>query len=325
MSKLRRSISILCLVSFSFVFLPSNPPVRAQSTSAPEAALAGYPADPPADIEWTEGFDEWSDVVAAFNHARERENQLLFSSLGEINFPSAASWRGMSDGEKALWLINEERIGRGLSPLQGLEANVSAVAQSYAEWLLANNAFDHDADGRSPWDRLDANEAIGACHDFLSIAENLYFTATTSPDDIPFVIEQSIYRMLYEDTGSLWGHRHAILWTPYTENSGAADREGFVGIGHAHGGFTNPYNGQFYENTDIIVMNFFDPCATWTGTTPVDTATPTPTATPTSTPVSSPTPTASPTLEPTPTQTPSGPIGTRLSFSLHLPLVMPEK
>ena len=66
----------------------------------------------------------------------------------------------MSSGEKTLWLINEERTARGLAPMQGLEENVSGVAQAYAEWMLANNQFGHDADGRTPWDRMYAN----SCH-----------------------------------------------------------------------------------------------------------------------------------------------------------------
>src|SRR5690606_18095565 len=124
-------------------------------------------ADPPRNISWSAGTDGLSDVEAAFNHARTQENTLLGLSLGPINLPPAETWANMDDGEKALWLINEERTARGLAPLQGIEENVTAVAQSYAEWLLANNAFDHFADGRSPWERLEANPAIGACHDFL--------------------------------------------------------------------------------------------------------------------------------------------------------------
>ena len=52
-------------------------------------------------------------------------------------------------------------------------------------------------------------------------------------------LERAIYGWLYDDsTASLaWGHRHAILWTPYVENSGPGDREGFLGIGHAHGSY----------------------------------------------------------------------------------------
>ena len=74
---------------------------------------------------------------------------------------------------RALWLINEERTARNLPPLHGIEENVTAVAQAYAEWLLANNKFGHTADGRTPKQRLYANATINACHDELGVDENL--------------------------------------------------------------------------------------------------------------------------------------------------------
>ena len=54
----------------------------------------------------------------------------------------------------------------------GLETNVTDVAQNFAQYLIDNNAFDHNADGRSPWERLEDNPSIGACSDFLNVAEN---------------------------------------------------------------------------------------------------------------------------------------------------------
>jgi hypothetical protein len=72
-----------------------------------------------------------------------------------------------------------------------------------------------------------------------------------------------MYMWMYEDAGSGWGHRHAILWYPYNDNSGSPGSEGFFGIGRASGG---PYQGPFpdaWPCAEIIVMNVFDPCATW--------------------------------------------------------------
>ena len=68
---------------------------------------------------------------------------------------------------------------------------------------------------------------------------------------------------MYYDSGSSWVHRHTILWYPYNDNSGPAGKEGFLGIGRAGGG---PYQGSFSEvwnYAEMIVMNVFDPCATW--------------------------------------------------------------
>ncbi len=69
-----------------------------------------------------------------------------------------------------------------------------------------------------------------------------------------------------------WGHRHAILWYPYNNNSGPTGAEGFLGIGRASGG---PYQGPFtseWNFAEIIVMNVFDPCATWDYGAPVITS-----------------------------------------------------
>jgi len=217
-------------------------------------AHAAYPADPTADTEWP--YNSESSVTAVqsrFNTARTNENTQLGSSIPMLAMPSQSSWDAMSQGEKALWLINRERVDRGIAPLHGVENNVTQVAQSYAQFLLDNDAFAHDADGRSPWERLNAKPAINTCHDFLNVAENLavLWGGWTLP------VERSVYMWMYDDSGSSWGHRHAILWFPYNDNSGPTGKEGFLGIGVASG------EHQGWSNTDIIVMNVFDPCATW--------------------------------------------------------------
>jgi hypothetical protein len=68
---------------------------------------------------------------------------------------------------------------------------------------------------------------------------------------------------MYRDFDAGWGHRHALLWYPYNDNSGPAGMEGFMGIGRATGG---PYQGslaQPWPLAELIVMNVFDPCSTW--------------------------------------------------------------
>src|SRR6185436_5378319 len=193
-----------------------------------------------------------------------QENNQLGTSIPMMTLPSQTEWNSMSDGEKALWLINRERIDRGVAPLHGLETNVGSVAQYYADYLLDNNVWGHTADGRDPWKRLSDNPAIGACQDFLYVSENLA-VFVTSGSSISLPIEKSIYTWMYEDGNCCnWGHRHAVLWYPYNDNSGPMGREGFLGIGRANGG---PYKGPFAQSwpfAEIIVMNVFDPCATWT-------------------------------------------------------------
>jgi hypothetical protein len=162
----------------------------------------------------------------------------------------------MSDADKALWLTNRERIDRGVDPLEGTEVNVTGVAETYANYMLDDDCWGHECDGRTPWERLADNPAIGACHDFLSVAENLA-ALRASGGSIPLPVEQSVYMWMYQDKAISWGHRHTILWYPYNDNSGGAGMEGFLGIGRASGSW------QSYPVAEIIVMNVFDPCASW--------------------------------------------------------------
>ena len=146
-------------------------------------ALAGpasdYPPDPISDIGWTGGTSGVADIQTAFNAARVSENTQLGKNIPLLTLPSQSTWNGMSNTERAFWLINRERIDRGVMPMHGPEANVTSVAQTYAQYLLDHNAWGHTADGRDPWQRLAANPAIGACHDFLSVSENIAVLATS--------------------------------------------------------------------------------------------------------------------------------------------------
>jgi uncharacterized protein YkwD len=221
-----------------------------------------YPSDPSSNIGWdSSGLPGVSGIQAAFNNARAVENSQLGISIPMLTLPSQAEWDAKNDGERALWLINRERIDRGVHPLHGLEANVTSVAQYYAQYLIDNNAWGHEADGRNPWERLGDNPAIGACRDSLLVAENLAVFMTTGTT-ISLPVERAIYMWMYEDSGSGWGHRHAILWYPYTDNSGTIGKEGFLGIGRANGPYID-WQSRYWNYAEMIVMNVFDPCASW--------------------------------------------------------------
>jgi hypothetical protein len=225
--------------------------------------LNAYPTDPSADISWSGGTSGVADIQSAFNAARAAENAQLGTALPMLTLPNQSTWNAMTDSDKALWLINRERSDRGVMPLHGVEANVQSVAQNYADYLIDHNAWGHSANGQSPWQRLDSNPAIGACHDSLSVAENIA-VFVTSGSSISLPVERSVFMWMYDDGDCCsWGHRHAILWYPYNDNSGTAGMEGFFGIGRSNGG---PYQGPFsqpWNFAEMIVMNVFDPCAAW--------------------------------------------------------------
>lgn len=253
-----RTLVALVAVSFSAAICAAQP--LSPQWRGPARA---FPTDPTGDLDWTVGMSSVSDIQSAFTTARNNENSQLGKSIPAMpSLPSQSVWDSMTPSRKALWLINRERLDRGVQALQDVESNVTSVAQTYAQFLLDNNVFNHTANGQDPWQRLGANPAIGACRDPLSIAENLAVFVTTG-SSIPLPVERSIYDWMYSDQGSAWGHRHAILWFPYNDNSGSAGQEGFLGIGIVSGG---PYQGPFTSPAPLAtigVMNVFDPCATW--------------------------------------------------------------
>jgi len=129
--------------------------------------MAAYPPDPLSDVDWP--YSSENSVAAVqnrFNAARTNENSELGTSIPMMSLPSQSAWDTLSDGEKALWLINRERIDRDLAPFHGIEANVTGVAQAYAQYLMDNDLFSHNADGKTPWQRLMENPVVNDCHDW---------------------------------------------------------------------------------------------------------------------------------------------------------------
>ena len=133
--------------------------------SPAEIEIPGAYADPINDIPWSAGYSGVADIKSAFNNARTQENSQLGTSIPLIgSMPSQSAWNGMSDNAKALWLIDSERKARGINHLHGYESNITQVAQDYADWLLANDEWGHNADGKGPAVRKQENPAItGIC------------------------------------------------------------------------------------------------------------------------------------------------------------------
>ena len=97
-----------------------------------------YPPDPSNDIPWVGAYD-FSNIEAAFNNARSVENSQLGTTTAALTMPSQATWDAMEDGERALWLINRERIDRGVMALHGIEENV---------WQSVRDLFMHSPSAR---------------------------------------------------------------------------------------------------------------------------------------------------------------------------------
>ena len=240
------------LLSDALPLANAQAPVWPSSPGSQSRQPIGPLADPAVDTPWSGGTSSVIDIQAAFNNARNNDP----TAPPNLIMPLQAQWNAMSDGQKALWLINQERSVRGIPKMQDLETNVMEVAQAYATYLRQNNVFGHNYDG-TPEIRLRRKPAINACME--SLGENLW-AEWTSASSIDLPVERAVYDWMYDDLACCsWGHRHNILMS-YNDNASPAGTEGFLGIGRANG----PYMGNNYG--EVIVMDTFDPCSTWTYT-----------------------------------------------------------
>lgn len=234
------------------------------------------------DIPWSAsgaGYSNSSDIETAFNYARRQEEiqlGLAANTIGTLDLP--ANWDSMTDDAKALYIINDERqdragmkegvIGLPLTevPNTATLPELDDLAQYYADYLLAHSAFGHHEDGQWPYERIDHWPVIDNCHEFLARSENL-FIAKQSVGEIPLPVERAIYNWIYNDSGSSWGHREAVLLQDktvsgegspygYDNNAGSSSDEGYLGIGVAKGAYGT------WKSAAIVVMNIIDPKST---------------------------------------------------------------
>ena len=247
---------LLILVALSLALV--QPQVHAQ-----------HPPDLAEDIPWIP--PEWwhissAEIESAFNAARQAENRQLGTNLPPIQFPPAATWAGWEDNDKALFLINAERLARDLPPV-AISPEVTDIARQQASWLAAHDAWGHetdnDGDGQAetPWDRLAGHPTIQACHDFLGVAENLAVYVSNNPEHPPVeTVARAIYDWLYADARAEWGHRHTLLWADFTAAPAGTDIVGRFGLAVQAAG---PYQGPFAESwpsASLVVYNVYDPC-----------------------------------------------------------------
>ncbi len=271
---------------FCFAFVAASSLCHAQLKS---------PADLTADIDLLAGglytdfapypfFGSETQIVNAFNYARRKEEiqfSLAVNSLGSLTLP--ANYTSKTAAQRALYLINQERIARaganygsgavGGLPLDAVENNLSAIAQGHANDMATNKFFGHTGtNGQSPYQRINASTTYGGtCNQFMTYAENIYISCGSSATSSTYLIEQAIYGWIYQDSGSAWGHRRAIMiqgaddnsGTGYTNDRGLATSEGFLGIGiSSTSSFTASPCGSAFPNAQFVVMMVVDPSPT---------------------------------------------------------------
>ncbi len=208
---------------------------------------------PDNDIKWVATGTSVEDIAKAFNRGRAKDSTVD----KELVMPPQDIWNKMNEQERALYLLNRERVDRGIKPFEGFDKRVIKVAQKYAELLYKKSVFGHSFDG-SPWDRLDKVEEIEQNKDFFAFGENLYADgAVGSYTRNP--IAKAIYTWIYADSKSSWKHREFCL-ARLKDNSGEKGAEGIIGVGVKQGDEYGFFAG--YKST-IIVLNAFDPSPNW--------------------------------------------------------------
>ncbi|MBK8944021.1 MAG: T9SS type A sorting domain-containing protein [Ignavibacteriae bacterium] len=214
------------------------------------------------DISWSPGnFNTVADIEAAFENGRIQENVQLNPDIStDLVMPSQVDWDAKSHSEKALYLINAERVARGLLPFEAVSNNIVTIAQNYADFLRTNNLFGHNLNG-SPSDRLNSDPSISGCSEsgWIFGPENLSNYASTNPDPPALPIERAVYGWIYADAGSTWGHRNTCF-ALFNNNFGSALNEGFIGVGYSQGAYT--FFGDPFNFGAVVVFNFVDPCPT---------------------------------------------------------------
>ena len=199
-----------------------------------------YPDD---NIAWIGGNAATVDDIArAFNHARSLDPSVHQYLL----MPTQAQWDAMSVQQKGLYLVNAERVARGIKPYAGFDVAMVEVAQNYATYIQSRNqVIGHYNDGRSPMQRMLAHDYINEFADsFISKPESVASASSSSAVSDDMALAKAIYFWLYLDKdwfvafgieGTPWGHRDHLLQTGLDDNHADNTTEGAVGFGLAKG------------------------------------------------------------------------------------------
>ena len=212
-----------------------------------------------SDIPWPSWWydNSVSDVEAQFNVGRrgeESQKGLATGALGNLVLPSDFLDRPFD--EQALILINSERQARagvnypnhgtvsGLL-LEGVERDISQVAQDHADDMQERDYFAHNTQGGPSWSTRISNEFPG-CTEGMS--ENIAWNSISSQGGFILGIPLAIYGFIYDDSCCNWGHRKLCLKQSGYNNYGDPNKLGLVGFGRGTG-----------STGDYFVMDYIDP------------------------------------------------------------------
>jgi hypothetical protein len=259
-----KQISFLFLAFYYFFtpILAQKPPVL--TTNAPD-------------------YDYALSVAENFNKGRrfeELDKNLPVNSLGNMVLPADFATRPVP--QRALLLINAERSCRNnanygsgalvVKPLQGAETNLSETTQRHADWLVAQNKFDHCGDpifgttcsgtNSSASQRIQGNTKL--INGWERNTENIGLVLSEAVDAQNMLLanEKMVFEMIYRNAPN-WIHRDNFMQV-VTDNLGEAGNEGFLGVGEKLGANYNPVNAPNQTYGKVIVYAIYDPKATAT-------------------------------------------------------------
>lgn len=230
-------------------------------------------------INYPTNYNIGLSIESNYNNARRWEEANLglpANCLGNMIEPMSG-WNFMSDDEIALYIHNSERIARGFLPFYGIETHLDAVAQAHTDWQLTNDVFSHGGNpalgttytykncincstnitGSSPFDRMNFSTPLK--NQWQMEGENIASNVTSGSSIADFVA-QGIYRFIYQDGGSAWGHRLNVLIS-FNNDWGDSGNEGFLGIGVAGGSNFQAcaYSCTNWNYAKILTVNYYDP------------------------------------------------------------------
>lgn len=236
--------------------------------------------NPPALTTNAAAYNFALSIIGNFNAGRrfEETNQgLATGSLGNMTLPS--DYANLTSAQKALYIINAERTCRNgiqyssgkaaLLPFQGVETNLNDVSQAHANWLVAQNKFDHCGDPSfgtdcssvfsSPTKRIQGHSAIK--DGWERTEENIGIVLSSDPNSVVFSVanEKIIFDMIYRNAPN-WAHRANFLRT-FMDNFGATAQEGFIGVGEKKAAGYNPFNSAGMTAGKVLVYQMYDPAA----------------------------------------------------------------
>ncbi len=151
--------------------------------------------DPTADIPWsvTPDIPPTDAEIESIFTAGRAANGCAVPLVLPVGFDA------MTPAQQELSLFNSEREVRGIGDLQLDSTLLGQIAYNHSLEMATYGYFAHSSPVNSPAsDRFTVDPALSS----FAVLENI---------QEGFPVSLAVYQYLYQDTGSAWGHRHAIL------------------------------------------------------------------------------------------------------------------